>query len=243
MLTDQRLFVLRKLAAEIDYEFENIELLQEALTHPSISGIRRKRRSKASKEVRQYERLEFLGDRVLGLVIADWLIHHFPEEQEGDLAKRHTALVQAKALQEVAEQIHLGNYIVMSAGEEVGGGRTNPSILADCAEAIIGAIYRDGGLTPAKTFIHKCWAGLIDLEQAPPQDPKTQLQEFVQAKTKALPLYRVVSQSGPQHDPEFKVEVSFPDSPTIFGIGGSKREAEKEAAREMLKHLGESLND
>lgn len=242
MLTDDRIKALHQLAAELQYEFKNVELLQEALTHPSISGIRRKKRAKASKAVRQYERLEFLGDRVLGLVIADWLIGYFPEEQEGDLAKRHTALVQAKALQDVAEKIHLGDYIVMSAGEEVGGGRTNPSILADCAEAIIGAMYRDGGLAPAQKFIRHCWQDLIDLEQAPPQDPKTQLQEFVQAKMKALPIYQVVSQSGPQHEPEFCVEVSFPDSPKIIGKGGSKREAEKQAAREMLKHLGETLN-
>lgn len=228
---------LKPLAKRLGHQFTQEDLLVEAVTHPSLTGLK-KRHQRSGQHARQYERLEFLGDRVLGLVIADWLIQRFPNEQEGDLAKRHAAVVQAKALQKVAEKIELGQYLRMSQGEEGGGGRSNPTILADCCEALIGALYQDGGLEVARNFIHQYWGDMIDQKARPPQDPKTQLQEWVQGRTKTLPMYRVLSQKGLQHSPEFEVEVTFEGGPSVTGIGSSKRVAEKEAAIHMLVELG-----
>ena len=133
-----------------------------------------------------YERLEFLGDRVLGLVVADMLFQKFPGDNEGALARRHTALVRREALALVAHHIDLGSYLRLSRGEEDAGGRSNPSLLADCCEAVIGALYLDGGLEAAARFIHRRWQVLLSGEHAPPKDAKSALQEWVQGDVEVL---------------------------------------------------------
>src|SRR3546814_5341196 len=155
----------------------------------------------------RYERLEFLGDRVLSLVIADMLFEAFPSEDEGHLARRHVALVRREALAEVAKAIGLGQHVRLSIGEEEAGGRENPAILADVCEAIIGALFRDAGLETARAFIVRQWQARLEGEIHPPQDAKTTLQEWAQQRGRPLPLYRTVGRSGPDHAPAFTISV------------------------------------
>ena len=221
------------LQTRLAYTFQDVELLSNALTHTSA-------RSKSGRGRFGYERLEFLGDRVFGLIIADMLMQRYPNEPEGALAKRHTALVQQAALVSVAQQIGLGEAIAMAGSEEESGGREKPAILADACEALIGALYRDGGLKAAKDFIVTYWEPLIEGYKAPPQDPKTALQEWVQSRGLPLPEYRLLCQEGPDHAPRFTVQVSVANYPPLSGFGGSKREAEKNAAAVFYAYLDES---
>ena len=168
---------LATLEDTLGHHFAKKDLLIEALTHPS--AVRRRGISK-----RGYERLEFLGDRVLGLVIAELLWRRFPNEAEGELTRRHTHLVRREALAEVAEVVGLGSRLIASPGEDAAGVRENASILSDVCEAVIAALYLDGGLEAARRFIGKGWQSRLTSSQgAPPRDPKTALQEFVQAQT------------------------------------------------------------
>lgn len=192
-------------------------------------------------ETASYERLEFLGDRVLGLVVADMLLHAFPREAEGALARRHAFLVSREVLAEVARDMNLGEFLLVSKGEAEGGGRENPGLLADVCEAVIGALYLDGGLKVARAFIEPRWRPLLAQDRKPPQDPKTALQEWAQARGLALPVYREVSRSGPPHDPMFKVAVDVEGTDSAYGEGRSKRLAEQEAARCILERLRQAL--
>src|ERR1700722_9310288 len=179
-----------RLAGILGHHFANPDLLTEALTHASAAprGPQRGRpgrtRGAASRgvAVHGYERLEFLGDRVLGLVIAELLWRRFPDEAEGPLTRRHTQLVRREALAEVAKAIELAPWIIMSAGEHGAGTRDIPGILADVCEAVIAALYLDGGLAVAAAFIHRHWERLIEADATPPRDPKTALQEWAQAR-------------------------------------------------------------
>ena len=194
----------------IGYEFACRELLEEALTHGSaLVPKRRRRRSTPVK--RDFERLEFLGDRVLGLVVADYLWRRFEGEPEGDLTRRHTHFVRREALVRVAETIGLGRYIALSRAEATAGAAGNPGILADACEALIAAIYLDGGFEAASTFVRRFWEPLMDEMEEPPRDPKTALQEWVQARGLALPTYDLVATSGPDHAPIFTVMASVGD--------------------------------
>ncbi|HYE49482.1 MAG TPA: ribonuclease III [Azospirillaceae bacterium] len=217
---------LAGLAAALGHGFDRPELLAEAMTHPSLTD-----RGAAGHG---YERLEFLGDRVLGLVVAEWLLERFPDEPEGSLAKRHTAMVQADALAAVAEAIGLGRYLRLSAGEQGGGGRAKRAILADACEAAIGALFLDGGLEAARRFIRAGWAAQIEAATAPPQDPKTALQEWALARSLPLPAYETLSRTGPDHSPVFEVRVSVKGHPPQTASGTSKRAAEKSAAALLL---------
>jgi ribonuclease-3 len=214
----------------IGYRFADPALLREALTHSSAATRGRRR-------VRSNERLEFLGDRVLGLAIADLLIRRFPEEPEGSLTRRHAALVQGATLAEVAREIALGDRLMLARGEEDARGRSKPATLANALEALIGAIYLDGGLAPAATFIARHLGPRLKAMRAPPQDPKTALQEWAQGRGLALPDYRVVEIAGLAHEPRFEVSVQVGDLPPATGVAGSKQAAERSAAARLLEVL------
>ena len=219
------------LSRALDHAFSDPALLREALTHPSTDPQDR------GGARFGYERLEFLGDRVLGLVIADWLLERFPDEPEGSLARRHTGLVRRETLAQVARSIGLGAHLILSPGEAEAGGRENDAILADCCEAVIAALYIDGGLTAARDFIRGAFADAIDRHERPPQDAKTALQEWAQARGLPLPDYREVSRSGPDHKPVFEIEVSIAGHPPATASGSSKRVAERQAAGLLLDAL------
>lgn len=212
----------------IGYTFQDPALLKESLTHTSMhSGVA------------SYERLEFLGDRVLGLLVAEELFDQLPHESEGDLAKRHAQLVRTETLAEIAESIGLGAYILMARGEANTGGRHKISLLSDVMEALIAAIYRDGGLESARAFIRKHWSNYVLAPVTLERDAKTALQELSQSRACGIPVYRVLEESGPPHSPTFTVEVSIQGLGSAIAHGSSKRKAEKEAAEVLLHQLQE----
>jgi ribonuclease-3 len=221
------------LTEALGHHFTRTELLTEALTHPSM-------RSRRGSARRGYERLEFLGDRVLGLIVAELLWRRFPEEAEGALTRRHTGLVRRETLTKVAKTIGLGPHILLSAGEEAAGARDNPSVLADVCEAVIAALYLDGGLGVAAAFVERWWAPQLAKLGAPPRDPKTALQEWAQARGRALPIYRTVAAEGPAHRRTFTVTVEVDGVPPAMATGSSKRAAEAAAAAVALAALGTS---
>jgi ribonuclease III len=219
------------LAAALGHRFQRPELLAEALTHAS-AATRPARGGEFSNE-----RLEFLGDRVLALVIAEMLFETFGRETEGALARRLAALTRKEALSEVGAALDLGRHLQMSRSEAETGGRAHPGMLADACEAVIGALYLDGGLPAASRLIRRCWAPLIGADSHPPQDAKTALQEWAQARGLPLPIYRVLETTGPAHNPVFIVEVRVEGWAPAGGSGRSKRAAEQEAATALLKGL------
>lgn len=217
----------------IDYQFTSPGLLKEALTHPSLS-----RSQQESKEgVKNYERLEFLGDSVLGLVISDLLIHAYPNENEGDLARRKAGLICREMLANIASDMELGKYLSMTSGEKNLGGKENAANLENALEAVIGALYLDGGIEVAKTFIQTYWGDAMQEMKAPPMDPKTALQEWAQALGKPLPKYVLLKQEGPSHSPIFTIEVRVEGEPPVQAQGTSKRMAERSAAEQMLESV------
>lgn len=205
---------------------EDKTLLRRALTHRSLDGAGI-----------GYERLEFLGDRVLGLIVAEMLLEAFPNEEEGAIAKRHAALVRKETLADVAVSIGLPAYILMSAGEETSGGRENPAITSDVCEAVIAAIYRIGGLAKAKAFVERLWRPFLEREVEPPRDAKTSLQEWLQGKGRPLPQYELVERTGPDHAPVFTIAVKVTGCDPISASGRSKRAAEQAAATALLVEL------
>ena len=227
-MSDEALKILQD---RIDYHFKDLWLLQKALTHPSAGSEK------------NYERLEFLGDRVVGLVMAEELFRHFPEENEGDLAKRHAALVQGRMLTQVARKINIGAAMELSDAERQSGGDQNENILADAVEGLIGAIYIDGGLAESHRVIKALWGKSIKIMRTPPQDPKTALQEWAQGRALPLPKYELVGRSGPDHAPTFEVKVEVEGYPSWTSFGPSRRKAEKEAAGMLLAHLAEMESD
>ena len=224
---------LAGLETALGHGFAESGLLAEAVTHPSLAGL--SRAGGGPKPGLAYERLEFLGDRVLGLLVAEWLLERFPGEREGELARRHTLLVKRETLAEVARTIGLGDHLRLSPGERDGGGRANLTILGDACEAVIGALYLDGGLEAARAFVRRAWT--VHLEGAgrlPAQDGKTRLQEWAQGQGKPLPVYEIVRRSGPAHDPQFEVAVTVAGHPPCHGTGRNRRAAETEAALALL---------
>ncbi len=226
---------LKLVAEKLNHKFSKLSLVQQALTHPSACG-----RNRIIAD--SYERLEFLGDRVLGLVVADMLLRNFPDESEGSLAKRFTALVRREALALVARSLGLEKSIVLAKGEEESGERDNPALQADVCEALIGALYLDGGYSSAQMFIESNWLALLNQDIAPPQDAKTTLQEWAQGRGLPLPIYREVGRSGPPHAPVFDIEVDVKGLDPAVGQGNSKRKGEQEAANELLKLIKKSGN-
>lgn len=224
-----------ELTARLGYKFKKPELLEEALTHPSLAGFRQRKKNSTTP----YERLEFLGDRVLGLVIAEWLYALFPDASEGELAKRHASLVNRDALRDVALEIGLDRHLRVARGEEAGVARKNIATLSDAMEALIGALYLDAGLEKARTFIQNHWQQAKQAE-ATPADPKTALQEWAQGQGLPLPVYKVMERSGPAHAPKFVIEASVKGYAPATGEGPSKRLAEKEAAKALLLQAQDS---
>jgi len=230
-----------KTAAElIGYDFKRPELLAEALTHPSALASRRRdgmsRRRRAPSRG-SYERLEFLGDRVLGLVIADLLWRRFEHEPEGHLTRRLTHLVRREALARIADVIGLEHHLQLSPAEAAAGTARHPGILADVMEAVIAAIYIDGGFDAAAEFVERLWEPLVAEMAHPPRDPKTTLQEWVQQRGLPLPSYELVETSGPPHAPNFTIVVRVVGHDDATGTAGSKRAAELAAAAAFLERL------
>jgi ribonuclease III len=224
------------LAQAIGHVFSRPALLTEALTHPSAVAPARGKTRRRSQQ-RHYERLEFLGDRVLGLVIAEVLWHRFEREPEGPMTRRMADLVRRETVARVALDIGLDRHLVVSPSEAAAGAARKPSILADVCEAVIAAIYLDGGLPAASAFIHRWWEPLIDSMERPPRDPKTRLQEWAQARGLGLPAYRLVATEGPDHAPRFTVAVHVAQSEEVSATASSKRAAEAEAAASLLSLL------
>lgn len=209
----------------LGYHFVSPELLQLALTHASTAGKT------------NYERLEFLGDRVLGLVIAEHLYKIFPDENEGGLAKRHAALVCTETLAQIALELDLPAIVIASAAEKASGGATQENLLADCMEAIIGAVYLDQGLAPCTEMVTALWGERVYTLHQPPMDAKTSLQEWAQERRLPIPVYAIVSKEGPDHAPFFNVSVTVRGFDPVIATGASRRAAEKEAARLLLEKL------
>jgi len=230
MMAEDTDFKLEALSKRLGHMFRRPALLRDALTHPSLAG------GSDQKAYSPYERLEFLGDRVLGLVVADWLYKLYPHAKEGELAKRHAALVNRDALREVANVIHLEEALRLAHGEEATADRKNLAALSDATEAVIGALYLDAGLGVATDFIKTYWEPSIHSKRAP-AEPKTSLQEWAQGRGLPLPTYRIVSRSGPAHAPEFEVEVAVKGLTPLVAQGHSKREAEKAAALLLLQEI------
>jgi ribonuclease III len=230
----------------IGHDFTAPALLTEALTHPSavVPARGRGRGAQLGQSARRsYERLEFLGDRVLGLVVADLLWRRFPEESEGLLTRRLTHLVRQETLARVAVTIGLGRHLVLSRAEMAAGAGANPAILADACEAVIAAIYLDGGLEAAARFVGRFWEPLIDAMDGPPRDPKTALQEWAQARSLGLPLYRVVETRGPDHAPLFTIAASVAGGEAATATASAKRTAEAGAAAALLARLEEEVRN
>ena len=223
---------IRSFEQRLGYEFSNLSLLVEALTHSSIASDFRK----------DNQRLEFLGDRVLGLVMAEALLEIDQTAPEGTLAPRFNALVRKETCAEVARQIELGGVLKIGRSEMVSGGRRKDALLGDGMEAVIAAIYKDGGFEIAKTIIIKLWGDRIKNVKVDARDPKTMLQEWAQARGQNPPNYEVISRSGPDHAPDFLVKVILASGETSEAMAGNKRQAEQMAAKALLQKIGEVIH-
>ncbi|MEO0466705.1 MAG: ribonuclease III [Pseudomonadota bacterium] len=218
---------LAEIATVIDHKFKDRSLLDRAFTHASaLSG--------ANRGLASNQRLEFLGDRVLGLVIAERLFTRRTQEREGDLAPRLNRLVNKSACAEAMRHMQLGQYLIMSANEISGGGRERDSTLGDLCEAVIGALYLDSGITKSRKFIERAFAPQFEAMKADSKDPKSRLQEWAQGRGQALPKYKTIARHGPDHAPTFVVEVEVGRGLTAEGKARSKQAAEREAAEALL---------
>lgn len=215
----------------IGYRFKDPDLLDRAMTHRSATQGKTAEWSN--------ERLEFLGDRVLGLVMVETLMERFPTLREGDLAPRLNTLVSRKACAVIGVELGLGRFIIVDQSERSTGGADKPSLLANAIEAIIGAIYTDAGLERARKVTLKLWHKLLGETTETPRDPKSALQEWAQGAGLPAPAYRQIAREGPDHAPVFTVTVLIEGQQPLPGIGSSKQLAEREAARAMLTAIGE----
>ena len=212
--------ILQNFLDKISYQFDDLALLQEALTHPSFAK---------KNTTNNYQRLEFLGDAVLGMVIAEILIKKYPLENEGELSKRQAYLVSGEVLSQIAIQIDIGEVMRFSEGEKIIGGQKNKKNLENACEALIGAIYLDSGIENCQKFITKNWQNIIETNTKPPQDAVSFLQELVQSKSKKLPIYDINITGGNDHQPIFTAIVKINDKEYI-AQGSSKKEAQKNVA-------------
>lgn len=218
------------LETAIGYDFKDRDLLERALTHISALG--------GGSRTGSYQRLEFLGDHVLGLIISDMLFRAFPKADEGELSRRLADLVRRESCAEVARSISLGEALRLGTSEAGSGGRTRTAILADVCEALVGAVFLDGGYPKAEELVEKLWGERLRAPVKPLRDPKTILQEWAQARGLPTPSYTEVERTGPHHNPLFRIEVALPDRAPAEGKGRSKRAAEQAAADAMLKREG-----
>jgi ribonuclease-3 len=220
-----------EIEARIGHSFTDPNLLITAFTHVSALKPQRKRAD-------SYQRLEFLGDHVLGLIVSDMLYRAFPNADEGELSKRLAELVRKESCADVARSLGLADDIKLGAVGASAGARLRKSVLGDVCEAVIGAVYLDGGYAAAADFVMRNWTERMHKPRRPLRDPKTVLQEWAQGKGLPTPVYREVERTGPHHDPQFRVAVDLPGLAPAEGIGSSKRAAEKVAASVMIEREG-----
>ena len=226
-----------RLQQSVGYTFKQPELLKTALTHRSSAY------EEGTEPVNSYERLEFLGDALLGWLVSDWLYRDDAQAPEGVLSRRRQAVVRTSSLAAAAERLGLGEAMHLGRGEERSGGRSKPSLLADAFEAMLGAIYLDGGVRAARSFVRRSLAPVLKETrgaQWTPDDYKTRLQEAVQAELRLTPRYRIVSRTGPDHAVEFESEVAVGDRLLGRGSGSSRKSAEQAAARRALLALADT---
>ena len=223
--------MISDLEKAIGYRFRDISLLQNALSHSSYANER------WHNSLLSNERLEFLGDSILGMTVADHLYRNFPDRPEGELTRMRADMVCEKTLASVANQIGLGQHLLLGHGEEQGGGRNRESILADAVESIIAACYLDGGFESAAAFIRTFILCHVPVKQLQNVDYKTKLQELVQRKKNQMLTYALIGESGPDHDKSFQVEVSLNGQAVGQGSGRSKKKAEQDAARAAIETL------
>ena len=223
--------MIKDLETAIGYRFRNIQLLQNALTHSSYANER------YHNSLMSNERLEFLGDSILGMVVAEHLYRNFPDRPEGELTRMRADMVCERALAEVANRLSLGQHLMLGHGEERFGGRNRDSILADAVESVIAATYVDGGMDAAVSFIRKFILCDVPAQRLRNADYKTALQELVQQKKNQVLTYALVGESGPDHDKKFDVEVMLNGQVVGCGTGSSKKRAEQDAARAAMDKL------
>ncbi|MHB9156281.1 MAG: ribonuclease III [Endomicrobiales bacterium] len=219
---------IEELQTLIGYHFNNVALLEKALTHKSFAA------EIGSNEYN--ERMEFLGDSILSAVVADYLYHRYPDQDEGKLSQIKSQVVSTQNLSRWAKELNLGDFFYISRGEELNGGRNRESLLANTMEAVIAAMYLDSGYAAAKQFI---LCHMVKQRRVVINDPKSKLQELIQAKYQTLPDYRVLSESGPDHDKLFEVGVYLKKKLLGRGAGRCKKDAHQIAARKALKALKE----
>ena len=223
--------MIKDLEAAIGYRFQNITLLQNALTHSSYANER------WHNSLLSNERLEFLGDSILGMVVAEYLYRNFPDRPEGELTRMRADMVCETSLAKIALGLELGKHLLLGHGEERFGGRTRPSILADAVESVIAATFLDGGMAAAESFINRFVLCDVPVSKMHNTDHKTALQELIQQKKNQVLLYRLVGESGPDHDKTFVAQVLLNEEVIGEGSGSSKKRAEQDAAREALEKL------
>ena len=231
MISDKKINLLEEI---ISYNFKDKQLLKSALVHPSYVSENKK---KLSRETSDFERLEFLGDRVLGLAISSIIYKKFNKNNEGDLSKKLSYLVQKNFLHKISTKLKLEKFLKFSSKNN---DKMNISILADSVESLIGALYLDGGFKNAKKFIKSTWGPYFDIEEKNMQDPKTKLQELSQQKIKKLPDYKLIKKEGPSHSPIFTISLKVLNLKKIITSGSTIREAEKNAASIALKNINEN---
>lgn len=222
--------MLSKLEEALGYTYQNKELLRMALSHSSYANEVYK------DALRSYERLEFLGDSILGFVTADYLYHTFPTKLEGELTRIRAELVCEKNLSEVAQQLSLGEHLLLGHGEDQGGGRSRSGILCDVMESLIAAAYLDGGFEAAKQIIMRMILPKLS-SVLHTHDYKTELQELVQRKRDQVLTYELIGESGPDHNKEFFIRVLLNGNPVGEGSGSSKKRAEQAAAEQAIRNL------
>ncbi|GAB6098475.1 ribonuclease III [Halanaerocella petrolearia] len=225
--------VLVKLQEELEVEFDDLKLLERAITHKSYAN------ENQELDLKDNERLEFLGDSVLDLIISRYIFINYPEHPEGDLAKIRSVVVSSPILAQKAQEIKLGEYMLLGKGEEMTGGRKRNSILADAFEAVVGSIYLDQGLDKARDFVLDLLISKVEIVEQGDyiRDYKTLLQELVQQDSNLRPEYKVIEEEGPDHNKHFTVEVTFADKILGVGTGFSKKEAEQQAAKKAINKL------
>jgi len=223
--------MIKDLEKAIGYQFRNISLLQNALTHSSYANER------WHNSLLSNERLEFLGDSVLGMLVADYLYRTFPDRPEGELTRMRADMVCEHTLATAANRIGLGEHLLLGHGEEQGGGRSRESILADAMESVIAACFLDGGLEAALKIVQQFILVEVPVKKLHNADYKTALQELVQQKKNQVLSYALVGQSGPDHDKKFDVEVSLNGNVVGKGSGSSKKRAEQMAAKDAIERL------
>lgn len=223
--------MIKDLEEAIGYRFQNIALLQNALSHSSYAN------EQWHNSLLSNERLEFLGDSILGMLVAQFLYHNFPQRPEGELTRMRADMVCEKTLAQVANTIHLGDHLLLGKGEDNGGGRKRESILSDAVEAVLAACYLDGGMEAASNFVSRFILVQVPTDHVHNEDYKTKLQELVQRKRNQQLSYVHAGESGPDHDKAFQVHAILNGKIVGVGNGSSKKRAEQDAARDALAHL------